>query len=277
MSVPVEKFDSWQAELSIKYKVINGKTVISEKKHKGPLGLQKSFYPENDVCHNYILHPPGGVAGGDQLSINVDVGKNAHALITTPASNKFYNSLEHVSVVVQAIEVESGAVMEWLPQDAIMFSGCKVETTTKIKLHEGAKFTGWEITCLGRPASNEKFDRGFCRQRFELWRDNKPLYIERARIDGDSEILSANWGMAGYTVSGLMLVTDANKELLALARECQQDKNCLSAVTLKDDVMIVRYLGHQGMEAREYFTRVWSAIRPLMYKREACAPRIWFT
>jgi len=148
--MPAETFDSWQAELTIGYKVINDKTVITEKRHKGPLGLQKSFYPEGDVCHNYILHPPGGVAGGDQLNINVAVGENAHALITTPASNKFYNSLEHVSVVVQAIEFESGAVMDWLPQDAIMFSGCKVDTTTNVKLHEGAKFTGWQITCMGR-------------------------------------------------------------------------------------------------------------------------------
>lgn len=272
-----EKFDSWQAELTLGYRAINGKTVLAEKKHKGPLGVQKSFYPEGDVCHNYILHPPGGVAGGDRLTINVAVEKNAHALITTPASNKFYNSLGQVSVVEQTAEVAPGAVMEWLPQDAIMFSGCRLDTKTKINLQDGAQFTGWEITCLGRPASNEKFEQGFCQQRFELWRENKPLYIERARLNGAGEMLTASWGMASFTVSGLMLVTGASKELLALARDCEQDEACLSAVTLKGDVMIVRYLGHQGMEAREYFTRVWSAIRPQLYKREACAPRIWFT
>jgi len=278
MSAPVSVSETnWQAHLALTFSGREDKTVISHRQHHGPLVMQKPFYPEKEVCHAYILHPPGGVAGGDRLTIDVITKKLAHALITTPASNKFYRSEYEVSKARQSIDVESGAVLEWLPQDSIMFSGCKVDMQTKIHLEQGAKFIGWEIVCLGRPASDESFEQGYCNQKLEIWRGDKPLYIENAKLQGGGDILDAKWGMSGYTVTGLMLVSDADKEMLELARSCDEDTPCLSASSLKGELLVTRCLGHQGMETRQYFTRVWSALRPKLLKREASIPRIWFT
>lgn len=272
-----DKFSAWEAGLALRYRRINDRSVLAERKHSGPLHVQKSFYPEQDVCHTYILHPPGGVAGGDQLTIEVDAEAGAHALITTPASNKFYRAQHDASTVRQTVNVTEGATVEWLPQDAIMFSGCRVDTRTRIVLAPQARFIGWEIICLGRPASGEAFDQGYCHQRFELWRDARMLYIENARLEGGGEILQAKWGMAGYTVSGVMLISNANASMLELARNFDEDAPCLTASTLKGELLVVRALGRQGIEVREYFTRVWSAIRPGLLDRDACIPRVWFT
>jgi urease accessory protein len=277
LKTQTDRFSAWQAELSIRYRAIGDRTVLAERKHCGPLHVQKSLYPEQDVCHTYILHPPGGVAGGDQLTINVVAENNAHALITTPASNKFYRSANEVSIVRQSIEVDSDAIVEWLPQDSIMFSGCQVDMRTRVNLEQDAKFIGWEITCLGRPASGEMFSQGRCKQKFELYRNNRPLHIETACLEGDGEILNAAWGLAGYTATGLMLVSNADKNMLELARTCNQDTPCLTAVTLKGELLLVRCLARQGMEARDYLTQVWSAIRPKLFKREVSVPRVWFT
>lgn len=277
MSAQTAKFSAWQAELAIRYRSINGRTVLAERHHRGPLHVQKSFYPENEVCHTYILHPPGGVAGGDQLTIKVAAEAQAHALITTPASNKFYRSAQEVSRIRQHIEVSANATVEWLPQDSIMFSGCRVDMQTRVDLQPQAKFIGWEISCYGRPASDEYYAQGHCRQKFELYRDNKLLHIETTNLDGGGAVLNAGWGLAGYTVAGLMLVSNADKAMLELARACDQDAPCLTAVTLKGELLLVRCLGHQGMQARQYFTRVWAALRPQLLKREASEPRVWFT
>jgi urease accessory protein len=277
LKTQTDRFSAWQAELSIRYRAIGDRTVLAERKHCGPLHVQKSLYPEQDVCHTYILHPPGGVAGGDQLTINVVAEKNAHALITTPASNKFYRTANEVSIVRQSIDVSSDAIVEWLPQDSIMFAGCQVDMRTRVNLEQEAKFIGWEITCLGRPASGETFSQGCCKQKFELYRNYRPLHIETASIAGGGEILNANWGLAGYTVTGLMLVSNADKNMLELARTIDQDTPCLTAVTLKGELLLVRCLARQGMEARDYLTRVWSAIRPQLLKREATIPRVWHT
>ena len=57
--------EGWQARLDLEFALSQQKTVISKRRHSGPLTIQRPFYPEGDVCHLYLLHPPGGVVAGD--------------------------------------------------------------------------------------------------------------------------------------------------------------------------------------------------------------------
>jgi len=269
---------SWRAELSLTYNKSHGRSVIAKREHVGPLVVQKPFYPEGDeVCHTYILHPPGGVVGGDQLTVNIDVQADAHALLTTPASTKFYRCDDRHARQNQNLIVADNGILEWLPQDTILFDQAKVKTTTRVELAPQARFIGWEILCLGRPASNELYDNGYCRQAFEIWRAGKPELVERSSLVGGSELLNAKWGMAGYSVMGLMVLVGANKVMLDLARQVESVNNGLASVTLIDDILVCRCLAIQGMEAREYFTRVWAALRLEWIGRTAEPPRIWNT
>ena len=269
---------SWRARLALKYKLSRQRTVIGQREHFGPLVVQKPFYPEGDrVCHTYLLHPPGGVVGGDRLSIHVDVEADAHALITTPASTKFYRCDDRHAEQHQQLNVASNATLEWLPQDTILFDEAKVKTSTQVELEQGSRFIGWEILCLGRPASKEKFERGYCRQTFELRQNGKPVMIERALLKGGSEILTAPWGMAGFTVTGVMLVTNANKDLLELARTVEPVKDGIGSATLIGNVLVCRALAHQGMLVRDFFSRIWQVVRQPWCGRAAVVPRIWNT
>ncbi|VAW99607.1 Urease accessory protein UreD [hydrothermal vent metagenome] len=269
---------SWRAELSLTYNKSHGRSVIAKREHVGPLVVQKPFYPEGDeVCHTYILHPPGGVVGGDQLTVNIDVQADAHALLTTPASTKFYRCDDRHARQNQNLIVADNGILEWLPQDTILFDQAKVKTATRVELEPQARFVGWEILCLGRPASNELYDNGYCRQSFEIWRAGKPELVERSSLVGGSELLNAKWGMAGYSVMGLMVLVGANKAMLDLARSVESVNNGLGSVTLIDDILVCRCLARQGMEAREYFTRIWAALRLEWIGCTAEPPRIWNT
>src|SRR5687768_5578343 len=85
------RHECWQARLELAFEKRTDKTVVAHRRHSGPLTIQKPFYPEPaGVCHVYLLHPPGGVAGGDRLELDVAVAAGAHVLITTPAAGKFY-------------------------------------------------------------------------------------------------------------------------------------------------------------------------------------------
>ena len=269
---------SWLAQLELVYAKRQHKTVIAQRRHLGPLTVQRPFYPEGDrVCHSYVLHPPGGVVGGDQLQLTLNVEQDAHALVTTPASAKFYRSNGATASQQQQFTIADDGILEYLPQDTILFDACKVNTVTRIHLGERARFAGWEILCQGRPASSETFNSGECRQAYELYRQGTPLVIERTRLHGSSEMQAASWGLAGYAVVGTMLVSNANPELLTAARAIETDEGTLFSATLIQDVLVCRYLGSQGIEARECFARVWQTVRPGWCGRAACRPRIWDT
>src|SRR5688572_24965215 len=177
----------WEARLRLRFGLQDGRTVVRERQHQGPLQVQRAFYPEGiELCHTYLLHPPGGLVAGDALSIAVHVDSGARALVTTPAAGKVYRGDDRPAASVQQLlTVEPGASLEWFPQETIVFDGGRVQLETRVDLADPTSvFMGWELLCLGRPAAGERFDRGACRQRFELWRAGRPLCLERARLDG---------------------------------------------------------------------------------------------
>lgn len=272
----------WHAELKLGFVSDGRRTILSERKHVGPLIIQKPFYPEGEVCHIYLIHPPGGIVGGDELILTVNVNNKAHALITTPAATKFYRGNKYEAKQVQNIEVHAGCKMEWLPQETIFFSGCEAKTKTVVNLYDDAQFIGWEIICLGRPASKEIFEQGYCRQIIEVWRDNEPVVIERSFLQGGDELLDAVWGMQGFTVLGTMLVTATNKSVLEKVRNNIEEQNLNNAEiklssTLINDVLICRVLANQAEAARESLISIWKTLRLQVMQRTAVAPRIWFT
>ncbi len=85
-----EHSPSWHAELYLGFARNGEGTVLRENRHCGPLRVQKALYPEGDaVCQAIVLHPPSGIAGGDQLAIAVDVASGAFAQLTTPGAGKW--------------------------------------------------------------------------------------------------------------------------------------------------------------------------------------------
>lgn len=193
----------WYAELVLGFSEHNGRTTLSRRAHSGPLRVQRPFYPEQQVCYVYILHPPGGIVGGDTLHIQVLAETGAQVLLTTPAANKFYRSNEGATARLrQLLTVGESASLEWFPQEAIVFDGACVDSTTRVEVARGVHFMGWEITCLGRRAAQEVYLHGKYCQHFEIWRDGQPLWIERACVTGGDALLDAAWGLAGLSVTG---------------------------------------------------------------------------
>jgi urease accessory protein len=270
--------NGWEAELDLAFTHRTDRTVLTRRKHRGPLIVQRPFYPEGQVCHVYIVHPPGGVVGGDRLTVNITNREHAQILLTTPAANKFYRSAGPVAQMRQTLTAETGSFLEWLPQETILYDGAAVDTATVIQLNEGSRFIGWEIVCLGRPASGESYTRGSFRQDFELWKAGRPLYLDRSRIAGGSESLQAAWGYQSYPVAATMIACPADIKVREAARDamlCGSDR--LLSTTLIDNVLVCRYLGHHAEQAKHGFRRIWEAVRPEVLQREACAPRIWST
>lgn len=270
----------WQARLDLGFESCAGRSVLTQRRHSGPLRVQRPFYPEGEaVCHVYVLHPPGGVVGGDELEITVEVGESAAALLTTPAAGKFYRSAGRMARQSQHFHVAASATLEWLPQENIAFDGACMTTTTQVMLGSDARFIGWEILCLGRPGAGERFERGMMRQRWEIWRDGHPLFIERASYDQGGAALNAPWGLAEQPVCGTLVCvgneTGLSDQVHAATAALHIEGLC--SVTQLAEALVCRYLGPHGEEARRCFICAWEILRPAILRKPACAPRIWAT
>lgn len=278
---PIESdTEGWRARLELEYTSHALRTVISHKKHYGPLLVQKPFYPENEVCHTYLIHPPGGVVGGDRLELSIKVSQGSHALITTPAANKFYRSAGDTAVLEQNFTLADNIICEWLPQENILFDGSKLDMTTRINLGDHVRFIGWEMTCLGRPASGDNFNSGQSFQKFEIWQNNKPRLIERVQFDSAGLFRTEQWALANYSIAATMVALPADKNLLSKVRDYIETSNLEDvrmAATLIEDMLIVRGLGKDAETLRESLFSTWALIRPDITGKKPCRPRIWNT
>ena len=286
MNLPAQKIDilgseeelGWRGELELGFTAQGKQTVLKKRRSVGPLVVQRPFYPEGGLCHLYILHPPGGVVGGDKLKLSVDINPKAQALLTTPGATKFYRSTGAWAKQTQTLNVEEGGSLEWFPHENIVFNGSKSSITTRVNLQGDANFMGWEILCLGRPAAEERFVSGECRLCLEIWREDRPLLIERLRIAEEEKLLTKISGMQSEPITASFVATlygqKLDDELGAL--DCLYE-DALVASTVVDGLLVCRYLGKHAEQAKNYFQRVWQVLRPKLLERPACMPRIWQT
>jgi urease accessory protein len=248
--------------------------------HRGPLRVQRPFYPEGDrVCHVYLLHPPGGVVGGDSLATALSARAGAAALLTTPGATRLYRSAGPAAIARTRIEVEAGASLEHLPQETIAFSGCEAALSLEIDLAPGARYLGWEVVALGRPAAGETFSSGSLEQWIALRGAGRPVYVERAVYRGGEERLGARHGLAGHPVTGALVAVGPLGDVRRLCTHLRgrRGPGLASATLLEEDVLLCRYLGDEAADALACFEEVRRMIRPVLLGREAIAPRIWAT
>jgi len=263
---------SWKAELHLGFEHRVGRTVLAERRHDGPLVVQKPFYPEGDaVCHAIVVHPPAGIAGGDELELKARAGAGAHALLTTPGAGKWYRSAGPWAS--QKLRFEVAGALEWLPQETIVFDGALAKLGTEVRLLGDAKYLGWEILCLGRTGSGERFGKGEVRLDSRIYRDGRLLWLERGRIEGGGALLDSPAGLQGKPVCAT-LVAALPFPMIDLAA-CRQVESL--AVTHLPGVLVARYLGDSSEQAKRLFARLWTILRPAVFGREAQMPRIWST
>jgi urease accessory protein len=279
---------AWQGSLQLDYRSnhVHGaaRTVLHDR-HDGPLRVLASLYPEAPaVCHNVLVHPPGGLVGGDDLGVEVALAADAHALITTPGATRYYRSTGAPATQRLNATLAAGARLEWLPLETIAYSGCIGENRLRFELAPGAEMIGWDLLALGLPASDQAFVRGSFRQCIEL----PGRWLERALIDaGDTQLLDSPLGWAGHRVMGTLwfaagsaLPASRRDALLAAARdqvEADALRRSAGATAVHDGVLVLRVLAPRVEPAMALLTRVWAAWRTAAWQLPACVPRVWRT
>ena len=274
----------WHARLQLAYTLESARTV-ARFQHSGPLRILQSLYPEGDaICHNVLVHPPGGLVGGDTLEIAIDAAPASHALVTTPGATRFYKSLGEPALQHTHIRLEEGARLEWLPLEAICYSGCLAENRLELDLAPGAELIGWDLTALGLPTASKPFERGSFRQHITM----PGVWLERGNMDaGDARWINSPLGLAGkrciasiFFCTGKPLERQRLQRALECAREVMQTHalcNTAGATSPNGQVVVVRVLAPLVEPAMDLLRQVWAAWRQELWQLAPRLPRIWAT
>jgi len=272
----------WHAQLQLDYSVEAGRTVARHS-HSGPLRILQSLYPEGDsVCHNVLVHPPGGLVGGDTLDIKVHAQTGSHALITTPGASRFYRSDGQTALQQTHLRVDPDARLEWLPLEAICYTACLAENRLTMELAPGAELMGWDVTALGLPHANQPFVSGHLRQHLEV----PGIWLERGTVEAnDTRLLNGPVGMAGqrclatfFFIAGQPLPRERRERALDSAR-ASIAQHALSgtagATSPHPQVVVVRVLAPVVEPAMALLRALRNTWRQELWGKSASSPRIW--
>lgn len=275
---------TWHAALQLDY-TREGARSVARYRHDGPLRILQSLYPEGDaICHNVLVHPPGGLVGGDTLDIRLDVAPGAHGLVTTPGATRFYKSAGEPAVQAVHARLASGARLEWLPLEALAYNQCIAENRAVFELAPGAELMGWDITALGLPAAELPFVEGTFAQHLEV----PGVWLEQGRIDArDARLLDGPLGLAGrrcmatlFFVAGAPLARPRREAALDAVRtliEAHALRATAGATSPHPQVLVVRVLAPLVEPALDLLKSLRAAWRRELWQLAAVPPRVWAT
>lgn len=276
----------WYAQLELGFCFENSRTIMSHRKHHGPVRVQKMLWPERTgVCHAIIVHPPAGIAGGDHLTFEIETKDQAHAVVTTPGAGKWYKTNGKQAFQHIHLHVKDQSILEWVPQETMLFDGALAHSETHIHLDNAASFIGWDMFVLGRQARAERFVQGSYYNQFKLWREHKLLVADTLYFEGEDRWLSSCLGMNNQAVMGSFWAAAPEKyrssfyleQQLELIRELMMCMQAPVTLTLLDDVVSARFLGNDVRHCHDAFAAIRAKLRRYWFDLEEEFPRIWKT
>lgn len=273
---------TWHASLHLDYTREDTRSV-ARYRHDGPLRILQSLYPEGEgICHNVLVHPPGGLVGGDTLDVRLTVGPGAHGLVTTPGATRFYRSQDAAARQWVHARMETGARLEWLPLEALAYRQCRAENRAVFELAPGAELMGWDVTALGLPAAGQPFTEGSFTQHLEV----PGVWLEQGRIDAqDVRLMDGPLGLAGQRCLGTLFFVagepihrdrrDAALDGVRALIDAHALRATAGATSPHPQVLVVRVLAPLVEPALQLLKSLRAAWRQQLWQLDPVPPRIW--
>lgn len=285
-AAPAAHGTGWQASLELAYARDAERTTPVLRRHAGPLRVQKGFTPEGpSVWHQVIVHPPGGIAAGDSLAIDVALQPGAQALITSPGAAKWYRGDGGTASQRLAVAIGADASLEWLPLETIVFGGAHARLSSRFDLAPSARLIAGDLVCLGRPASGDAWLDGTLHVDLDVRTGGRLAFAERTRLTASPADRASAPGLGGRTAFGQLLAAGPEVDD-GMVTACRDAIGALTgpepslgegAVTRVDRILLVRWRGDAAEDGWRVLRAAWSALRPRLLGRAACPPRIWAT
>lgn len=197
-------------ELTLGYAKCDGRTVLAHSYFTTPWKLLPPIYlDDTGAAYTLLVNPSGGLVGGDGLSIDLNLDRDTHVLVSAPSANRVYRSEGKLSEQVITIAVGSGAILEWLPEHTIPFAGSRFRQSIHATLASGATILLWDALASGRMAREERWAFTHLENEIQITTASGDSLIERYVLEPTSDLGCIGLAREWDYVASLYVVSDA--------------------------------------------------------------------
>ena len=240
-------------------RAVDGGTEAHEVEESGPLRLRFPRLAE-DALEAILINTGGGIAGGDRLDIAVEAGEGARVALTSQAAEKIYRSTGPAARITLRLAVRSGARLDWLPQETILFDRARVARTLNAEVAADARLTICEAIVFGRTAMDERVRSGSWRDQWRIRRGGRLAFADALTLDGGIDGILARPAVAAGAAAIATLVQvapDAEAKLDAMRATFGDIEAGASAF---DGILIARFVAPDGFALRRAMIDALSAL-----------------
>lgn len=276
-------------QLDFEFNASAGRTVLKSCKQQVPLWVVRAFPLRDGAALAHLHNVSGGLLGGDQLELVVNVGPGAAAQLTSTGATRVYRS-RHQSgqyadtLQVNKITVAENALLEYVPDPIIPFSGARLRQCTSIDLAAGAGLFWWDIVAPGREARGELFAYERIELRTSLQALGRWIAAERVQLEPGKCDLASPGRMGTFRYWATFYIChvgvqpkrwlEIEQQLCNVTADLSRPKMALWGVSaLPAHGLAVRGLTLHGRDAIAGVRTLWQAAKPLLFGREAILPR----
>lgn len=216
-------------------------------------GSLKLVFPQTHRADAEVIlvNTAGGITGGDQFDLEIDVLDGAKLTLTTQAAERAYRAQSgEVGSVTTRLSVQNGSCMHWMPQELILFDRCALRRRLDVSLAPTARLLMVEPVVFGRTAMPETLNDIFFQDRIKITQDGRPLYIDGMDLRGNATAHLARPAIANgaAAMASVVMVAPEAEALLPALRTLLPAT--AGASMLCEGVLVLRLLATDSLELR---------------------------
>ena len=187
-------------------------TALVELDQRAPLHAQKALYYDEgmpDLPHVMIICTAGGLLQGDRQTLEVTLGDNAEAHVTTQSATKIQEMDANFAAQTQDIALGENAYLEYLPDAVIPYRNARFITRTRLRMPSSATLLYSEILMPGRThyRAGERFEYALFSSTIRAERlDGTALCSEKFVVEPQRRNLRSIGVMGGFDVFANVLL-----------------------------------------------------------------------
>ena len=249
----------------------HGRTVIREQFSQPPLHMHRALYHDRHcpgMAYLYVMSTSGGILQGDRYRMDITLRKGSMVHVTTQGATRIYGMNANWATQMVNVTLESGAYLEFVPDQIIPYKGSRFHQSVSLNVHESAVLVCSEMVVPGRVAMGESFVYDVCHLKTVARNQaGTPRFVDVADMEPAWQEMASSGVMGGHGIVGSVYVLAPKQDVPGLegvihARISKSGIDAAGVSRMKDDAgLLVRILGNQTAQVRGLILEIAADVR----------------